>query len=87
MYFPTSRILSLYNFLAFKVPKMATLKMNYLSVIVGSNLGTSIENRMNRTTLASREFGGLKMMPSLKATSFKTESKLVHATPSMILAK
>ncbi|KAG0630283.1 hypothetical protein M758_1G167400 [Ceratodon purpureus] len=66
---------------------MAALKMYCSSAIVGSNLGPSVESRTNGSILGSAEFVGLKMMPSLKATSFSTRSMPVYAAPSTHLAK
>lgn len=57
------------------------------SAIVGTNLGSSVESRTYGTTLASGEFVGLKMMPSLKAASFSTRSMPVYAEPLTQLAK
>lgn len=63
-----------------QVLEMAALKMYCSSAVVGtSNLGTSVTN--------SGEFVGLKMMPSLKASSFTTRSMPVYAAPLTHLAK
>lgn len=66
---------------------MAALKMHCSSVIVGTNIGTSVESRTNGTTLASGNFVGLKMMPSLRAASFITRVTPVNSAPLSQLAK
>lgn len=50
--------------------------------VVGNNLGT----RMT-TPVASGEFVGLKMMPSLKASSFTTRALPVYTAPLTHLTK
>lgn len=66
---------------------MAALKMYCSSAVVGTNLGTSVGGPTNGTTLASGDFVGLKMMPSLRATSFSTRSTPAYAAPLTRLAK
>jgi transaldolase len=62
--------------------EMAALKMYCSSAVVGNNLGTKAT-----TPVASGEFVGLKMMPSLKASSFTTRSLPVYSAPLTHLAK
>nr|PNR55839.1 hypothetical protein PHYPA_006736 [Physcomitrium patens] len=40
------------------------------AVIVGTSIGTSVKREAIGTTLASRNFAGLEMMPSLRQSSF-----------------
>lgn len=68
-----------------KVVNMAALQMSLSSAALGGNIhGTNLEQSCIKgsSSLLAGEYVGLKMLPSMRATSFATRPMPVHSAQS-----
>lgn len=71
-----------------KVINMAALQMSLSSAALGGNVhGTNLEQSCTKgsSSLLAGEYVGLKMLPSLRASSFATRAMPVHSAQSHTL--